>query len=47
MPLLTENKRIDRVLSTTELFLKYSHLKVSVMVRPGFTTQFLTGISNI
>ncbi|XP_060774888.1 protein N-terminal asparagine amidohydrolase [Neoarius graeffei] len=27
MPLLTQNKRIDRVISTTELFSKYSHLK--------------------
>ncbi|XP_058258580.1 protein N-terminal asparagine amidohydrolase isoform X1 [Hemibagrus wyckioides] len=27
MPLLTQNKQIDRVISTTELFTKYSHLK--------------------
>ncbi|XP_053355524.1 protein N-terminal asparagine amidohydrolase-like isoform X5 [Clarias gariepinus] len=27
MPLLTQNKRVDRVVSTTELFSKYSHFK--------------------
>ncbi|KAF4080110.1 hypothetical protein AMELA_G00166710 [Ameiurus melas] len=27
MPLLTQNKRIDRVISTTDLFSNYSHLK--------------------
>lgn len=46
MPLLTQNKRMDRVHSTTELFSKYSHLKVSLMGRPAFFTQSVMGISN-
>lgn len=36
MPLFIQNKQIDCVILTTELFSKYSHLTVSAMTRPGF-----------
>lgn len=47
MPLLSQNKQIDRVISTTELFTKYSHLKVSAVARPVFINEFLSDIISI